>query len=107
MRQFNARVEPELYELATAKAKETQISLSDLIRHAVKHFCDDDKANVTHDEKQSITVEACVRQLEEKDKQIDQLHQLVAMAQSNQADTLKQLEDSKAQRQRRWWKFWS
>ena len=45
MRQFNVRVEGELYEAASQKAKELKISLSDLIRNTVKHVCSNDKAN--------------------------------------------------------------
>jgi len=102
------------------EASEVQnVSMSDFIRTSVEHGLenlDQPSHNVDHQtldvlreqlQAKDQQLEQLNTQLTQKDAQISELHQIVAMAQSNQANTLKQLEDAKVQRQRRWWQFWS
>ena len=45
-------------------------------------------------------------QLSEKDEQISQLHQIVAMGQTNVSDLTRQVEDLRDKDRQRWWQFW-
>ncbi len=122
MPRITIRFTEELYEQIQDIALEEGIALADVIRQGVSHNIEmremsaDGSAAAGSREIEQLhqqiqTKDEQIRQLNDhiqtKDAQIDQLHQLVAMAQSNQADTLKQLEDLRGQRQRRWWQFWS
>ena len=119
MRQFNVRVEDELYEVASQKAKELRISLSDLIRNTVKQVCSNDKANSkATDETESALVNEPVlavlqqqldllghqlsqkdghinqfqTQLKTKDEQISELHKLMAMGHQECSQLTEQLD---------------
>ncbi len=95
------RVTDELYDRIIEAAQGKEMPVSAFIRSAVEHVLDNPDTML--DIQNSQIYKDLQTQLSQKDAQIDQLHQIVAMAQSNQADTLKQLEASKVQR--RWW-FW-
>lgn len=81
-RGFREQIEPYQKQLET---KDTQISQLQVQKDA--------------------DIERLVDQLTTKDDQISELHQLVALAQTNQSDTLKQLEDLRGKR--KWWRFWA
>ncbi|MCH8290190.1 hypothetical protein IH992_03680 [Candidatus Poribacteria bacterium] len=92
------RVSDELYQRLKAQAQKESVTVSDILRTSVRRYLDPPSDSDSHP---SIAI--LHDELSTKNAQIDQLHQLVAMAQSNASDTLKQLEDSRARR--RWW-FW-
>ena len=115
MKTVGVKVTPEIYHQLRSLAESEGVSFSQFLRGLFM-------ARLTHGEpnhqKTLVDFQPALtalenqltekrEQLTQKDEQIDQLHQIVAMAQSNQADTLKQLEDAKTQGQRRWWKLWS
>ena len=92
------RVSDETYQEIQEQAQKEGVTVSDVLRTAVRHYLNPPSDRDTHP-----PIAILHDELSTKNAQIDQLHQIVAMAQSNQADTLKQLEASKVQR--RWW-FW-
>jgi predicted transcriptional regulator len=102
------RVSDEFYEKMRATAEAQNVSMSDLIRTAVEHAIEGNgKPSDTLNE--SLT--AVLReQLQEKDGQIRELHQLVAMSQKHSDDLMRQLDSTNRQledhRERRWWWRW-
>ena len=110
MPRIGIRITEEFHEEIKTVAEIDGVSVSDFVRQAIENEMLDRRTASNRISLETVTL--LKEQVKEKDAQIehlhqqaDQLHQLVAMAQSNQADTLKQLEDAKTQR-RRWWKFW-
>ena len=99
------RVTDELYDRIIEAAQGKEMPVSAFIRSAVEHILDNPDTML--DIQNSQIYKDLQTQLAQKDAQIDQLHKLVAMAQSNAGDALKQLDDLRGQRQRRWWQFWS
>ena len=81
------RVTDELYDRIIEAAQGREMPVSAFIRSAVEHILDN--PDTMSDIENSQIYKDLQTQLTQKDAQIDQLHQLVAMAQSNQADTLK------------------
>ena len=69
---FTVRVGAEVYQNASDKAKDLNISLTELVRASVVQFC-------TQRESRDEPNPQLVQQLENKDQQIDQLHQLLGM----------------------------
>jgi antitoxin component of RelBE/YafQ-DinJ toxin-antitoxin module len=103
VRQFHARVETELYDQATEKAKTEGISLSDLIRKSVSQYVQNGSSPSHTSEQDKETVGAFVRQLETKDEQIQQLHQLLAMGHQERDRLTLQIEDLRHKRY--WWQL--
>ena len=69
---FTVRVGEEVYQNASDKAKDLNISLTELVRASVVQFCTQSESRVEPNSQ-------LVQQLENKDQQIDQLHQLLGM----------------------------
>ena len=89
-------------------ASHQNVTMSDFVRTSVGRYIEqlENPQDIATDATVAVLqshVKKLHDELSTKNAQIDQLHQIVAMAQSNQADTLKQLQASKARR--RWW-FW-
>lgn len=87
-------------------AEAQNITLSVLVREAVAHWLDNN-GNPSHEIAQE-TVELLKQQLQTKDEQISQLHQLVAMSQKHSDDLMKQFDSTTRQiedrrKPRGWW----
>lgn len=81
------------YKKVKKYADQKGLSISDLLREAVKHFLTEDK-HTTNEDKQILTeLETVKQQLEVKDEQISELHQLLAMKENNMDTMVKQLQD--------------
>ena len=100
------RLSDELYARMKEATEAQNITLSDIVRESVAQWLDNGASNngqpshmVAHE-----TVELLKAQLQAKDDQIAQLHQLVAMSQKHSDDFMKQLEDGR--QHRAWWRFW-
>lgn len=102
------RVSDEFMGQMKEVAESRDMSLSDFIRTSVERAIE----NNEHPSDAIITGTTVVlqEQIQEKDEQIKQLHQLIAMGQKNVSEisqqfdrTAKQLEDT---RRRRSWRFW-
>ena len=88
MKSFTVRVKPDIHNKASDKAKELDISLTELVRASVVQFCTQGK---DADEPNKNLIE----QLENKDKQIDQLHQLLAIQSKTNATLSDELSSSR------------
>ena len=110
----SARISDELHDQVKIESELQGVSISDFIRKSIE---DAVNGRIQSEEKKpsiedSPAFALLSEQLKEKDQQISQLHQLVAMSQKHSDDlanqleqTTKQLED---QRQNgKWWRFWS
>ena len=87
------RVTDEFYEKIKNAAATKKTSVSDFIRSCVEQEIDNDRqVSNTVD---PATIEIFHSQLKEKDKQIDQLHQIVAMGHQEREDLNRQLEDTR------------
>ena len=73
---FTVRVSDEIYQSASDKAKDLNVSLTELVRASVVQFCTQSEIS---DESDGANQQLVLQQLENKDQQIDQLHQLLAM----------------------------
>lgn len=102
------RVSDEFYEKMKAAADAQQVSMSDLIRTAVEHAIEGNgKPSDTINESLAYVLR---EQIQEKDGQIRELHQLLGIAQKNVSEISQQLDRAHAQiedhRHRRgWWKW--
>ena len=85
---FTVRVNQGIHDKASDKAKELDISLTELVRASVVQFCTQGK---DADEPNKKLIE----QLENKDKQIDQLHQLLAIQSKTNATLSDELRSSR------------
>lgn len=113
MRQLNIRIEDTLYESAKEKSSELSISLSDLIRNAIKHVCSNGIADKPIEDDSPLLpmlkqeLDKLHNELATKNQQIEELHKLVAMAQSNAISLTDQLDRANLQledvRGRSWW----
>ena len=99
----SARISNELHEKIQLESALAGISVSDFIRSAI-----DNKVNGRIQEnghspstENSPAFALLSEQLKEKDQQISQLHQLVAMSQKHSDDLLEDL-----RKPRSWWQFW-
>lgn len=103
------RCSQELFSQLKIRSENTGVNLSDTVRTVIEQlFSDKHPSADPHNNGETLTViqnqlSLFQSQLAEKDQQISQLHQLVALAQTNANELTKQLEDV---RQRRWWQFW-
>lgn len=91
------RISEDTYEEIRLQAEREEITVSDFVRKSVQQCLSGVKQNEKHE---SHIVE---QQLEKKDEQIEHLHQLLAIAQSNLQREQKALEDFKS-RSLPWWK---
>lgn len=102
------RLSDELYARMREAAEAQNITLSVLVREAVASWLDTN-GNPSHEIAQE-TVELLKVQLQAKDEQIRELHQLIAMSQKHSDDLMKQLDSTTKQledhHQRRGWWFW-
>ena len=101
MKQFSFRVADKLYEKAQNLAARQDVSLSDFLRNAVRVACAARDAAETQRNSGETQLAELVQTLREelatKNQQIDQLHQLVAMAQKSADEWVGQLKRSQAQ----------
>jgi antitoxin component of RelBE/YafQ-DinJ toxin-antitoxin module len=116
MRAFSVRINDELHNLATHKADEMGLSLTELVRQSVNAFCtqtptlDTELASALRSQVTTVSqqLHSTEQQLQTKDQQIEQLHQLVAMAQSNTHELSKQLDRATLQledlQKQTWWR---
>jgi antitoxin component of RelBE/YafQ-DinJ toxin-antitoxin module len=113
MRQINVRVDEAFYNEAKAKADELGVSLSDLVRDAVKQVYSNGTAphtapnEIPFREMLDILrgeLDGLREELFTKNNQISELHQLLAMSQKNTGELTQQLEDMR--QTRRWWHWW-
>ena len=82
MPQIGIRITHELHGQIQDTADDQNISISDFVRHAVHHLlngCQSPLSNTDH----SKLNEHLENQVEEKDKQIQELHQLLAVSQKS------------------------
>ena len=102
----STRVSDEFYERVKDEAVSQHISVSDFIRQAIETAVDDSlqTVNKSKDAFSEQTLDVIRSELEQKNEQISQLHQLVAMSQKHSEDLTKQLEDGRQRRS--WWRFW-
>ncbi len=100
MPSLGIRITHELHGRLHDRANEENISVSDFVRQTVEQALDYDTtlSNNVGQEKFTKHLES---QLKEKDQQISQLHQLVAMSQKHSEDLLEDL-----RKPRSWWHFW-
>jgi flagellar biosynthesis chaperone FliJ len=108
----SVRVSVKLYERISEYANSKGISISDVFRNGAENFIDaieTDRTNVETDPAGIEQVIATLREeLGEKNKQIEHLHQLLAMQSktasvlTEQMDAMKQLEDLRQSRP--WWR---
>lgn len=99
------RVSQEIYEQMKSTAESENVSLSDFIRTAVIHALDDngEPADVS-DERLAGVLQV---QLTEKDEQIRELHQLLAVQSKTTAALTEQLDTSRQMiedMRRPWWR---
>ena len=82
MPQIGIRITNELHGRIQDTADGENISISDFVRQAVKHLLNGCQTPSTapHHEKLTLHLE---QQVEEKDKQIQELHQLLAVSQKS------------------------
>ena len=82
MPQIGIRVTYELHGRIQDTAEEQNVSISDFVRHAVEHLLNgcQTPSTITGHEKFNAHLE---RQVQEKDEQIGQLHQLLAVSQKS------------------------
>ena len=85
---FTVRVKPDIHAKASDKAKELDISLTELVRASVVQFCM--QGEDTHEPHKKL-----IEQLENKDKQIDQLHQLLAIQSKTNATLSDEITNSR------------
>ena len=102
------RLSDDLYARMKEAADAQNITLSVLVREAVAHWLSNN-GNPSHAVAHE-TVELLKIQLQAKDEQISQLHQLLGIAQKNVGDISQQLDRAHVQiedhRERRGWWFW-
>ena len=79
------RVSDELYDKMKQAAEDKGLTMSNMIRTAVEHFIDDVPPESNNVPRESY--DALHAELETKNQQISELHQLLALAQKN-ADKL-------------------
>lgn len=98
---FSEELHQQIQELATKE----NITVADIVRRAVSHEIEgwqplaDDATPVG-----SREIEQLHEQIQRKDEQISELHQLFAMSQKHSDELMKQLGDGRQQRS--WWRFW-
>ena len=130
----SVRINEELYDRIKTISKSKQLSISDFIRNAVEHVLQIEEQGIEqrvtdieqnafdvlqtqlkllHDQIQAKddNTEQLLAQLQQKDEQISQLHQIVAMSQSHTNELTQQLDRAHLQledlRQKRpWWRRW-
>lgn len=83
-------------------SKAQNITMSDLVREAVARWLD--KNGNPSQKISQQTVELLREQLQSKDDQIRELHQLVAISQKHSDSLMRQLEDHR--QSGKWWRFW-
>lgn len=92
LKTLGIRVPPQYYDKVKTYAQSRNRSLSDVMRQALDGVMEadsDESKHVSTSFQQAM--ESFQSQLEQKDKQIDQLHQLLAMKENSAADALSQL----------------
>ena len=109
------RCNQEFIDSVKSTAEKKQMSMSDFVRTAVLHFIGDASHPQSNASTETIyvlqtQVDTLHKQLETKDEQILQLHQLVAMSLRHSSDLVNQLEQTtkqlESQRQNgKWWRF--
>jgi len=97
MQVLGVKFPPNLHDETKAAAESEGVSVSEFIRQTVVQRLRNGSA--TNDDNTTDIVPGLFAQLAAKDKQISQLHQLAAMAQTNLGEVTKQLEDKR----RSWW----
>lgn len=88
MRQFNVRVQDDLYEQARVAAEVKGITLSDFIRDSVSQACRNGDA--------PYVLDLLRDELSHKNEQIDHLHQLLAIQSKTTAALTEQLDAHRA-----------
>lgn len=113
MRQINVRVDEAFYTEAKTKADKLGVSLSDLVRDAVKQVYSNGTAKHTAPDETPLRdvldvltteLDGLREELSTKNDQIGELHQLLAMSQKNTGELTQQLEDMRHRRS--WWQWW-
>ena len=99
----SARISDELHEKIQIESALAGISVSDFIRSAIDNEVNGRIQENGHppSTENSPAFALLSEQLKEKDQQISQLHQLVAMSQKHSDDLLEDL-----RKPRSWWHFW-
>ena len=82
MPQIGIRITHELHGRIQDTTDEQNISVSDFVRHAVVHLLNGCQSPLNNGEHTKLN-EHLERQVEEKDKQIQELHQLLAVSQKS------------------------
>ncbi len=82
MPQIGIRITHELHGRIQDTADEQNISISDFVRHAATHMLNGCQSPSNNVERTKLN-EHLERQVEEKDKQIQELHQLLAVSQKS------------------------
>ena len=114
MKMIGVKVPPPIHERFSSQAKAKGISLSEYVRNVLTQICEarpednPSEGGLTSDNRTVTLLETQLplkdRQLDEKDKQIAELHQLLAIQSkttaqlTNQLDAMKQLEDMRSRR---------
>jgi predicted CopG family antitoxin len=109
----STRVSDDFYERIKDEATDRDLSVSDFIRQAIEAAVDEglqteDKPKDTASQQ---TLALLISELEKKNAQIDQLHQLMAMDKQERERLAQQLNRAHLQledlrKPRRWWRFW-
>ncbi len=112
MKNMCVKVEDELYEKVKQKAELMKVSLQKFMHESLmKSTCDEPQASK---ETSIVSHELYMKlheQLDTKDAQIDQLHQLLAIEQKNAQYQSEQVSQARMQledlrKKRSWWSFW-
>ena len=99
----STRVSDSFYERVKDEASYRDVSVSDFIRRAIEIAVDGglQTENKSSDATLQQTLDVLRSELGQKNEQISQLHQLVAMSQKHSDDLLEDL-----RKPRSWWNFW-
>ena len=98
------RIPDDLYSRMKDTAATQNMTLTDIVLRGVTRWLDTENNSQYDVLQETVTLlreqlHSVQAQLSQKDAQISELHQLVAMAQTNLSDVTKQLEDKR----RTWW----
>jgi len=102
MPQIGIRITHELHGQIQDTADEQNISISDFVRHAVAHLLNGCQPPLNSANQELVS--HLQHEVQEKNDQIRELHQLLGIAQNNVSEMSKQLEDHRING--KWWHFW-